>query len=85
MGQGIDNAAIETLAVDFAGRLLRPGDQGYEHARRIWNVDRRSSPGAQARPTWWPRSASPATATCSSPCGEAATRSPATQSATTAS
>lgn len=43
MGQGINDAAVEALAADFAGRLLRPGDQGYEQARRIWNgqIDRR--------------------------------------------
>ncbi|MGH8901647.1 MAG: FAD-binding oxidoreductase [Egibacteraceae bacterium] len=43
MGQGINKAAVEALAADFAGRLLRPGDQDYEPARRIWNghIDRR--------------------------------------------
>lgn len=41
MSQGI--AAAEALAASFAGRLLRPDDQGYDQARKIWNgqIDRR--------------------------------------------
>lgn len=37
------------IARDFRGQLLRPGDEGYEAARRIWNgpVDR--LPGLIAR------------------------------------
>jgi len=39
----IDSAAIEQLAQSFSGRLLRPGDDGYEGSRTIFNamIDRR--------------------------------------------
>ncbi len=44
-------AALAALAPDFRGELLRPGDGGYEGARRVWNgmIDRR--PGLIARCT----------------------------------
>jgi hypothetical protein len=39
----IEEAAIEELKVGFLGRLLRPGDDAYESARKLWNgmFDRR--------------------------------------------
>ena len=44
-------AALAELAPDFRGELLRPGDGGYDAARRVWNgmIDRR--PGLIARCT----------------------------------
>ena len=47
----IEQAAIEELAAGFRGELLRPGDEGYDAARRVWNgmIDRR--PAAIARCT----------------------------------
>jgi len=45
----IDATAVETLSANFAGRLLRPDEQGYDQARRIWNghIDRRPALIAQ--------------------------------------
>jgi len=45
----IDNAAIEQLAQSFNGRLLRPGEDGYDGARTIFNamIDRRPAIIAQ--------------------------------------
>ena len=39
----IEQSAIEELAAEFRGELLRPGDEGYDAARRVWNgmIDRR--------------------------------------------
>jgi FAD/FMN-containing dehydrogenase len=39
----IDQSTIEALAAAFRGELLRPGDEGYDAARRVWNgmIDRR--------------------------------------------
>lgn len=39
----IDARAFTTLRERFRGALLRPGEEGYEQARRIWNgaIDRR--------------------------------------------
>jgi hypothetical protein len=45
----IDATAVAALRARFRGALLRPGEEGYEEARRIWNgaIDRR--PGLIAR------------------------------------
>jgi len=39
----IEEAAVEELKVGLLGRLLRPGDDTYESARKLWNgmFDRR--------------------------------------------
>jgi hypothetical protein len=39
----IDSKAVEKLRVRFRGALLRPNEEGYDEARRIWNgaIDRR--------------------------------------------
>src|ERR687894_3007604 len=39
----LDNAAIEAFKSSLRGELLKPGDIGYEEARRIWNgmIDKR--------------------------------------------
>lgn len=38
-----DETRLEALAALFSGRLLRPGDEGYEEARRVHNglIDKR--------------------------------------------
>src|SRR5262245_60102262 len=45
----IGTEAVQKLRAQFRGALLRPGEEGYEEARRIWNgeIDRR--PGLIAR------------------------------------
>jgi hypothetical protein len=45
----IESKALEELRVRFRGALLRPGEEGYDEARRIWNgaIDRH--PGLIAR------------------------------------
>ena len=50
-GVTIEHSAIEELAAAFSGELLRPGDERYDAARRVWNamIDRR--PGLIARCT----------------------------------
>src|SRR5918994_6748886 len=39
----IETKAVEELRARFRGALLRPGEEGYDEARRIWNgaIDRR--------------------------------------------
>jgi FAD/FMN-containing dehydrogenase len=39
----IEEAAVPEFRADFRGALLRPGEEGYDTARRVWNgmVDRR--------------------------------------------
>jgi FAD/FMN-containing dehydrogenase len=39
----LDSTALEDLSGGFRGALIRPGDTGYESARRVWNgmIDRR--------------------------------------------
>jgi FAD/FMN-containing dehydrogenase len=39
----IDDSALGSLQAEFRGELIRPGDDGYEAARQVWNgsVDRR--------------------------------------------
>jgi len=41
--EAIDSQAIAELRACFRGALLRPGEEGYDEARRIWNgaIDRR--------------------------------------------
>jgi hypothetical protein len=40
---GLESKAVEQLRSRFRGALLRPGEEGYDEARRIWNgaIDRR--------------------------------------------
>jgi FAD/FMN-containing dehydrogenase len=40
---GLDEAAIQDLGASLRGTLLRPGDDGYDAARRVWNgmIDRK--------------------------------------------
>jgi FAD/FMN-containing dehydrogenase len=46
---GLPQAALESLQSTMRGRLLRPGQEGYDSARSVWNgmIDRQ--PGAIAR------------------------------------
>ena len=39
---GVDEAAVAQLRASHRGALLRPGDDGYDAARRVWNgmIDR---------------------------------------------
>jgi FAD/FMN-containing dehydrogenase len=48
-GAAIDRAAVSRFEEALRGELLRPGDERYEHARRVWNalIDKR--PGLIAR------------------------------------
>jgi len=41
--EAIDSKAVEKLRARFRGALLRPGEEGYDEVRRIWNgaIDRR--------------------------------------------
>src|SRR6478752_9015930 len=40
---GVDTTASRALRARFRGALLRPGEEGYDEARRVWNgaIDRR--------------------------------------------
>ena len=42
-------AAIETLAADFAGQLIQPGEADYDTARQIWNGQVQRQPALIAR------------------------------------
>ena len=42
-------AAIETLAADFAGQLIQPGEADYDTARQIWNGQVQRRPALIAR------------------------------------
>jgi FAD/FMN-containing dehydrogenase len=37
VGTVLDEATIEQFKVSLRGQLIRPGDEGYEEARKIWN------------------------------------------------
>jgi hypothetical protein len=39
----VEEAAVEEFKEGLRGELLRPGDDGYEEARRVWNamIDKR--------------------------------------------
>jgi len=47
----ITDAAIEALAANFIGELIRPADPGYDESRKIWNghIDRRPALIARCR------------------------------------
>jgi FAD/FMN-containing dehydrogenase len=40
---GVDEATIQEFSAGLRGTLLRPGDDGYDAARRVWNgmIDRK--------------------------------------------
>ena len=43
LGKPLEEAAIQELAANFRGELIRPGDDGYDAARAVFNamIDRR--------------------------------------------
>jgi FAD/FMN-containing dehydrogenase len=45
----IDSATIETLAANFAGKLIQPQEPGYDAARQIWNGQVQRRPELIAR------------------------------------
>ena len=47
----IEPAAVADLRPRFRGALLRPGEEGYDEARRVWNgaIDRRPAPDRPLR------------------------------------
>ena len=84
----IDDAAMQRLREHVRGSVIRPGDDGYDDARKIWNgmIDRR--PGLIVRCAGVSDvidAVNFARATiCRSPCVAAATARPATRCATAA-
>ena len=48
---GIDHAAVERLAANFQGRLVRPDDADYDQVRQIWNGHIQRRPALVARCT----------------------------------
>ena len=51
----LDEATVQGFQTSLRGPLLRPGDAGYDEARKVWNAmstsGPRSSPAALASPT----------------------------------
>jgi hypothetical protein len=39
----LDEARLEAFAATLRGKLLRPGDEDHEQARKVWNVRRLAS------------------------------------------
>ena len=75
----LDTAAVDNLATTFGGRIVLPGDDGYDEARHVWNGLYDRHPALIARCT----SAADVVAAvrlrarqraCRSPCAAAATR-----------
>ena len=48
-GTNVDDSRIEQLRTACRGDLIRPGDAGYDSARRIWNASIDKRPGLIAR------------------------------------
>jgi FAD/FMN-containing dehydrogenase len=50
VGTAVDQAALDGLAAQFEGELLRPGDAGYREGRALWNglIDKRPALIARA-------------------------------------
>ena len=48
-GSAVPGAAIDSFAAGLAGQVIRPGDAGYDSARRIWNAAIDRHPGLIAR------------------------------------
>ena len=86
----VQTGKLEELKRGFQGEVILPGDGAYDDARKIWNamIDQRPAliarcaDDAGRRPRGELRAR---TTGCCSPSAAAATTSPATRSATTAS
>ncbi len=48
-GRVVEEGAIQKLVASVRGELLRPGDEGYESARRVWNRKQDKHPGMIVR------------------------------------
>jgi len=48
-GASVDSSAIDEFAVRLAGRVIRPADDEYDRARRIWNAAIDRHPGLIVR------------------------------------
>jgi hypothetical protein len=48
-GSAVDESKLQQFRSGFRGEILRPGDDGYEGARQIWNAGALKRPGAIAR------------------------------------
>jgi hypothetical protein len=82
----LEEAVVQGFGESLRGPLLRPGDGGYDEARKVWNGmnDRRParwSPAAPGLPMSSRRCALPAPTSCWCPSAAAVTTSPATPSA----
>jgi FAD/FMN-containing dehydrogenase len=47
----VDAQTFQELAADFGGQIVRPGDDGYDEARRVWNAAIDKHPALIARCT----------------------------------
>ncbi len=48
-GVAVDPGLVQAFATGFRGTVIRPGNNGYESARRIWNASVDKHPGIIAR------------------------------------
>ena len=84
-GEGaiLEEATVQDFASNLRGPLLRPGDGGYDEARKVWNgmIDRRNGRSTPGSPTSSRRSALPATMSSWCRSRAAGTTSPAMPSA----
>jgi FAD/FMN-containing dehydrogenase len=46
-----DRSDLDTWAQHFAGEIVRPGDPGYDEARKVWNGSIQRNPAVVVRPT----------------------------------
>ena len=81
----LEEAAVQNFADSLRGRLLQPGESGYDEGRQVWNgmIDRRPAliarcPGSPTSSRWC---VLPALTGCWCPSAAAVTTSPATPSA----